>query len=558
MSHLTDVMIIGAGPTGLTAAIEAVRHDLSVRIIDENATRSLHSKALVTHARTLEIFRDMGLAEDVLASGQIFKALNVYSQNELMARIAFEELDWQDALYPFWLSIPQSETERCLEEKLNQLGVYVERQTESCAIEQQASLVSVTVKYTDGSYEKVDASWVIGCDGAGSSTRKLLGIQFEGHANDELFILADVKVDSELPEDEGYNILSSDGVVLIVPLPESRYRRLIFHMPAFKPDQDQDVTLDRLQALVDKRTQFSMKLTDLRWTSRFTVKHFLASRHRQGRVFLAGDAAHIHSPVGGQGMNSGIQDAYNLVWKLALVQHGQAQSLLLDSYETERHQVAESLINRVGKATQIITTSRPISQSLRHQLGKILINTRVVQNQLGRNVAMLDIHYHASPVVKEDRMRELPMKKALQTLGQNSYGFHKAPKAGYRARNVIIQTESPTTLFDYFYGVHHTLLMFMGEAPASLETLHAIAAQIKVHYQASIRPLIIANKDHNAGKPSPMVIVDTDNSIHQAYGAAQPCLYVIRPDQYIAYRNQRLEPDALTKYLDRILIKMPA
>ncbi|MDQ7025124.1 MAG: FAD-dependent monooxygenase [Anaerolineae bacterium] len=558
MSKLLDVIIIGAGPTGLTAAIEAVRHGLSVRIVDKNDARSIYSKALVAHARTLEVFHDMGLVDDVLASGQIFTALNIYDQNKSMARIVFEELDWKDTLYPFWLSIPQSDTERCLEEKLNQLGVYVERKTELYDIKQQADFVSVTLKQADGSHETVDASWVIGSDGARSTTRKLVNLHFEGHADDEIFILADVKIESDLPEDEGYNILAADGVVLIVPLPEPQYRRLIFHMPTLRPDQPPDITLEMLQELMDKRTHFSMKLSDIGWTSHFSVKHFVVSKHRQGRVFLAGDAAHIHSPVGGQGMNSGIQDAYNLIWKLALVQHGQAKSILLDSFETERHQVAENLIKRVSMATQIITTNHPISQSLRNRIGNILINTDLVQNQLGRNVAMLNIHYQESPVVSQDVVDDLSIKKVLHTLSRNSNDFHNAPKAGYRAPNVIIQADGETvreSLFDHFHGIHHTLLIFMGqEDAASMKTLSMIAEHVKGQYKAPIRPLIIANKDYIANEQSPSVIVDTNNRIHQTYRAAQSCLYLIRPDTHIAYRNQQLQLDALTKYLDRILI----
>jgi 2-polyprenyl-6-methoxyphenol hydroxylase-like FAD-dependent oxidoreductase len=561
MSKLTDVIIIGAGPTGLTAAIEAARHGLSVRIVDRQDARSAFSKALVAHARTLEIFHNMGLIEKVLAAGTIFKALNVYDQNKAMMRIVFEQLAWRDALYPFWLSIPQSETERCLEEKLTQLGIQVERQTELDDLEQQPDLVRLTLKHTDGSREIADAAWVVGCDGARSTVRKLLNLDFEGRAEDEMFILADVGIESDLPEDEGYNVLSSDGVMLIVPLPVPHYRRLIFHMPSLKPHEDPEITLASLQALIDKRTYLPVKLTDLGWTSHFSVKHFVVSQHRHGRVCLAGDAAHIHSPVGGQGMNSGIQDAYNLMWKLALVQHGQAKPLLLDSYEAERHPVAKNLIKRVSIATRIITTSHPISRILRNQLGRLLINTKAVKNRLGRNVAMLDLNYRKSPIVQEDTQSESLLTNVFLRRGQKLSGFHKGPKAGYRAPNVIFQSSGSAVkaLWDYFYGTEHILLMFMGlNEAASIKTTCTLAEQIQAQYQASFRPILVARKDHFPDAPSPFVLLDACDTVHRAYGASNPCLYVIRPDQYIAYRSQSLNPDSLIGYLDRILHRKQA
>lgn len=552
MTKQLDILIVGAGPTGLTAAIEAVRHGLSVRIIDKNATRSIHSKALVAHARTLEIFHDMGLIDNVLAHGQIFKALNIHDQKKQMTRIVFEDLNWKDALYPFWLSIPQSDTEMCLEEKLAELGVLVERDIELIALEQYDDCVFATLKHADGQQETVTSAWMLGSDGARSTTRKLLNLDFEGHADDEVFILADVKMETELPEDEGYNILSADGVVLIVPLPQADYRRLIFHMPALKLEDNPDITLDSLQSLLDERTQLSMTLREVGWTSGFSVKHFVASKHREGRVFLAGDAAHIHSPVGGQGMNSGIQDAYNLIWKLALVHHAQANPILLDSYEAERHQVAESLIKRVSIATQIITAHHPVSQAIRNQIGNILVNSDTVQNQLGRNVAMLDIHYHDSPVVKEDVVVS-SFHKITNSLGGNGHSFANAPQAGYRAVNVMRKEES--MLFDYLHGIHHTLLIFMGEqAPASIKTLLTFAEHVKKHYQADIHPLIIVNNDNSSHEQLDNSLMDANGAIHRAYGAEQACLYLIRPDSHIAYRSQTLDLDSLTKYLDQILV----
>jgi 6-methylpretetramide 4-monooxygenase / 4-hydroxy-6-methylpretetramide 12a-monooxygenase len=392
-STAPDVLIIGAGPTGLTAALEAIRHGLSARVIDQNDVRSIHSKALVVHSRTLEIFQDMGLASCVLNNGRKFDALNIHTPDRRLARIVFGELGWQDAVFPFWLSIPQSETERCLEEHLNELGGRVERGTELIDLEQFPDFARVRLKHRDDSIETIEVPWVVGCDGARSRTRRLLGLEMKGKADDNVFILGDVRIGWDVPEGEGINVLSPDGIVLIVPMPQPKRYRIITHMPKATISDTPRITLDCLQGLVNQRSNFDARLSDLTWSSVFSSKHFVVSHHRLGRVFMAGDAAHIHSPVGGQGLNSGIQDAYNLMWKLALVQKGKARPKLLDSYSAERHATAEDLIAGVGMATKILTVKHRLAQKVRDQLAGVLLNLDPVRNRMGRNVAMLDIKY---------------------------------------------------------------------------------------------------------------------------------------------------------------------
>lgn len=559
-----DVLIIGAGPSGLTAAAEAIRHGLSVRVIDQNKSRSSFSKALVLHSRSLEIFQDMGFVQHVLNSGQKFHALNIYAPNKRLARIVFEELDWQDALFPYWLSIPQSETERCLEDHLNELGGRVERNTELVHLEQFEDHVHVVLKHPGDSIETLDVPWVVGCDGARSLTRSLLGLELKGKADDDVFILGDVKIDWDLPEDEGSNILSPDGILLIVPMPETRRYRIISHMPELSTADQPEITLELLQNLVNRRTSFRMRLSDLTWSSTFSSKHFVVSQHRQGRVFLAGDAAHIHSPVGGQGLNSGIQDAYNLMWKLALVQHGHALPGLLDSYGVERHETAQNLITNVGRATKIVTLKNPLAQQLRDRLAGIVLNTDIVRNRMGRGVAMLDIAYKDSPAVADDLISNSMLDRVLgrfkKMLNEHEIDFRDGPSAGMRAPNVMLSSDNErpqASLFDFYRGTDYTLMIFSGitDSPA-METLLEISSTMQAKYRASIRSYIVV------AKPSPelpdtrhIIVSDADQSIHRRYGAWEPCIYLIRPDQYIAYRSQTIDQDQLTTYLDRFLVR---
>ena len=565
MTTIPDVLVIGAGPAGLTAAAEAIRHGLSVRVIDQNESRSIHSKALVVHSRSLEIFHDMGLVSDVIANGQKFHALNIYAEKKSLARIVFEELNWKDAMFPYWLSIPQSETERCLEEHLNELGGSVERCTELVSLQQFPNYVHVTLKHEGGSLETVDVPWVVACDGARSLTRGLLGLELKGKADDEVFILGDVKIDWDVPEDEGSNILSPHGIVLIVPMPEPRRFRIIAHMPELSLGDQPKITLQLLQELVDQRAPFKMQLSDLTWSSVFSTKHFVVSEHRQGPVFLAGDAAHIHSPIGGQGLNSGIQDAYNLMWKLALVQRRQALPKLLDSYAVERHKTAQSLITNVGTATKIVTLKIPLVQNLRNQLAGLVLSTDRVRNRMGRGVAMLDIAYKDSPVVAQDLSPNSMTEQLLGTFqkifGSSEYKFERGPSAGTRAPNVMLSANGaalPTSLFDVYRGTHYTLMIFAGVTGSpDLETLLNIGATIQAAYQAPIRFYVVAVEQpfHRDGQEH--ILVDPDKRIHSAYASWRTSLYLIRPDKYIAYRSQIVDQKRLASYLDRMLVRNP-
>lgn len=542
-----DVLIVGAGPVGLAAAVQAIRHGLSVRVIDKGSSRSIHSKALVVHSRSLEIFQEMGIAPCVLESGRKFEALNIHSTHRRLARIVFEELDWQDTLHPYWLSIPQSETERCLEERLHALGGRVERNTELIDIEQFPALVRLTLKHQDGSIEMVDVPWVIGCDGAHSRTRRLLGLEMKGKADDEVFILGDVRIDWDMPAGEGSSILSPEGILLIVPMPAAQRYRIIAHMPGLSALERPEVTLKCLQDLVSRRTRLPMRLSELAWSSAFSSRHFVVSRHSQGRVFLAGDAAHIHSPVGGQGLNSGVQDAYNLVWKLALVHHGQALPGLLDSYHVERNRTARDLIAGVGMATRILTLKNPLVQKVREQAAGLLLSTARARNWMGREVAMLDIAYPDSPLAAGESASRGLFKQG-------------GPSAGMRAPNVLLPVDgspAPASLFDLYRSTQFTLVIFSGlNGAPNLDTLQEFGGSIQRRYSAFIQPYVVTAGPSLDGH-NENIIFDPDQSIHKHYAARQACLYLVRPDQYIAYRSGTIDRDKLIAYLDRILVRSP-
>ncbi|MCA9658222.1 MAG: FAD-dependent monooxygenase [Myxococcales bacterium] len=396
-----DVLVIGAGPTGLAAAIEATRHGLRVHIVDAKTQRSAHSKALVVHARTLEAYESMGVAAAIRAAGVPFAGLNITTAvGTPPIRVDLRGLAWGDTRYPYWLSIPQYETERCLEEHLAAVGVEVAWRTAFVALDDRGEHVEVRLRGPDGADEAWRASWVIGADGGRSQVRETAGLGFTGSSLEQTFILADASGRPGLPEDEGAAVLADAGVIFVVPMPEAGRWRIIAHLqghPAGAPVTIDAAYVDRLFA---ERMGIDFGARDLQWTSQFVLKQGIADRYRAGRVFIAGDAAHLHSPVGGQGLNTGAQDAHALGWRLALHTRGRPRhDGLLDSYEAERRAVAQAMVRATSRATRLITLRPGLLTAIRGRVARAALQLDRIQQRLGRGVGMLDLAIPSSPLV---------------------------------------------------------------------------------------------------------------------------------------------------------------
>ncbi|MFG2563579.1 FAD-dependent monooxygenase [Streptomyces sp. NPDC048496] len=390
-----DVLIIGAGPTGLAAACEAVRHGLSVRIVDRKPCRSTFSTALVVHARTMEIFETMGVAEEILAEGARFTALNVHTRRRCPVRVDLLGLPWGDTAYPFWLSIPQYATERVLESHFNQGGGKVEWGVALEEIHDNGAHVKATLEHGNWRREVVRARWLIGCDGGRSRVRTAAGLRLDRSDTGASFVLADVKTTSPLVEDEGHVFLAPEGLLLIVPMPEPLRWRIIAHVPQARQETSLLIDEGFLDDLIRRRSGIEFGSHDIAWTSQFQLSYGLADHYRRGRVFLAGDAAHIHSPVGGQGLNTGVQDAHNLLWKLAAARRAGTATAggLLDSYEAERRPVAHAMGRGTARATSALTTRKGVPRALLGLLAPTVLARPSVQARFGRGVGMLDITY---------------------------------------------------------------------------------------------------------------------------------------------------------------------
>ena len=395
MADRSTVLIVGAGPVGLTLANELVRHGVAVRIVDKAAARTDKSKALVLWSRSLELFDDAGYVEKFLPAGFPAHGAQISTGKEIVASVS---LDSVDSRFPYALMIPQSETERILEERLATHGVAVERSVELTAFTDKGASVEATLKKADGVTETLQADWLIGCDGAHSTVRHGLGFAFEGSTQESDWALADGHISGIEPNDRLHIFWHRDGILAFFPIVGDRWRVVADLGLAQDGARHADPTLAEINELLAHRGSRDFVMSDPIWLASFRINERKVKDYRKGCVFLAGDAAHIHSPAGGQGMNTGMQDAFNLAWKLALVIKGDARPLLLDSYSPERTAVGDRVLRNAGRLTEAATLRNPLLQGIRNTIAKFATGFPVVQHKMANQLAEMDIGYPESPL----------------------------------------------------------------------------------------------------------------------------------------------------------------
>jgi len=533
----TEVLVVGAGPVGLTAAAELRRRGVDCRIVDRLPAPQPYAKAVGIQPRTLEIWEAMGLVRGALDEAVPMLGQLTFVNGAPGPRI---ELDLPtDVPYRF-AALPQYTTERLLTEHLASYGTAVERGTELMELEQHDGHVRASLITPDGP-EEVSARYVVGCDGAHSRVRRAAGIGFEGDAFPEQYMLGDVEVDWDLPE--GFGVRSShrnadggtDDVLVCIPLPGRRRYRMSMLVPpeltsapvgevAHGLEGGRAPELRHIQAVLDRLSPQPTTATALRWSSVFRISHRLADRYREGRVFLAGDAAHIHPPTGAQGMNTGVQDAYNLAWKLALAVRGVADDRLLDSYHAERHPVGEEVVGRTVRHARAGLDSDPDDRT-----------TLLLRE------AQLLVNYRGGPLTEPDG--------AGDPAGSGPAAGDRAPDCTGLERPLA---SFPLRLFDLLRGPRHALLLYAG-AGTTAEFLHRSAADALSAAHDLLDVYVVLAPDADA-RPEGLrlpYVRDARGSFRAAYAARNGEAFVVRPDGYLGARLPAGDPGRPAAHLRR-------
>jgi 2-polyprenyl-6-methoxyphenol hydroxylase-like FAD-dependent oxidoreductase len=560
-----DVLVVGGGPVGLSLACELIRHGVRCRIIDQNAAPQIWSKAAAVQARTLEVFENMGLVDAILEKGRKMYAFQMFNGAERFANIT---MAIEGTSYPYLLGISQRDTELLLAEHLTRLGGTLEREVKLEGLREEGEELVATLGHKDGRQEVVRVPWLVGCDGAHSTVRQALQLPFEGSTFAQRLIQADIRASFPFPVDahEAIAFVSPDGPVGFLPLlSDNRYR-----MIALAIEEDLlEPKLEDFEKIVKARCPPGVSIHDPNWMIGFRFHGRIVPRYRQGRAFLAGDAAHIHSPVGAQGMNLGIQDAFNLAWKLAYVIRGVAKPALLDSYEAERRPIGLATVETTDRVTKnmmrMMTLRSPISQGLRNQAISFLFNSGFFQNFLFGAVSGTKVNYPKSPAVGEHHISPWGVTLGSRRVGERpNYSdwrsFNQAPGPGERVPDLDLEDDGAghPTLYSLLRGSQHTLLLFDGAVPTEegYRNLDAIAALVSARYPGAIRACVVVPA---AERPAALswkgpVLLDRDGLLHGHFGSSTESLYLLRPDGRVGFRSQPADQEALQRYLEGLFV----
>jgi 2-polyprenyl-6-methoxyphenol hydroxylase-like FAD-dependent oxidoreductase len=531
---VTNILVVGAGPTGLTMAAALARHGVRPRVIDRAVQPpDDRSRAIVIQARTLELFDDLGIVREVLDAALVVTAANVFTRRGGRGTITIRP-EWIDSAYGRFVTLPQEETERILEGLVTRSGVTVERGVELVGFEEGSPTAIAVLQHADGRRERVAVDYVLGCDGAHSAVRRLAGIPFPGSTYQDECLLGDVDMRWRLPDEQVSICPAPDGVLLAFPLPGQHRFRVIMILPATAEEEsrhlDAEEFLAQLRRMVPAVGGAVEEPTVLqsRWLTRYRLHSRGVPTYRKGSAFVAGDAAHIHSPAGAQGMNTGIQDAYNLGWKLGLVALGQAPAWVLDSYHVERHRVGEMLLRSTDRMFAVLAGGGRLGVMVRRvmpSLGIRMLGWPVIGRRIARFVSQAGIRYRHSPLTVEAH-------------GAARLDRH-APHAGDRAPDVALGYQRRIT--DLLRGPQHTLLLFAGRSTALIERYSLLASEVSARYGTLVRAVVL----RLPGAQPPLGEVDEEGAAHDRYGADPGAIYLVRPDGYVGFRGAETDIEPL-------------
>jgi 2-polyprenyl-6-methoxyphenol hydroxylase-like FAD-dependent oxidoreductase len=496
---MQEVLIVGAGPTGLVLALWLTKQGVSVRIIDKSAGPGETSRAMAVQARTLELYRQLDLGDAVVAAGHKDLAMNFWAGGKRRAELSLGEAGAGMTPYPFLLVFPQDQHERFLIQHLETMGVSVERQTELLSFEEKDGRVTARLRTSDGSEEVCEASYIAGCDGARSSIRKQVGGSFEGGTYKQIFYVADVALTGLEPANEAHIALDGSDFVMALPYGDSGQFRLIGTVRGERAEHPEALTFEDVShEAIDK---LGVKIQSVNWFSHYRVHHRVTDSFRYGRAFLLGDAAHVHSPAGGQGMNTGIGDAINLAWKLAEVVKGRAADSLLDSYDAERRAFARKVVDTTDRLFTFATAQGSFADFVRTHIfptvASVAYGLGSVREFMFRTVSQTMLNYHDSPLSEGEAGKVKGGDRLPWVATKDADNYDSLRKIGWQV---------------HVYGVPKAELRSWCEQRQILLNAFEWAAE------------------------------------YRAVGLEQDAAYLLRPDTYVALAEPDASPAALSRY----------
>ncbi|MCA9719530.1 MAG: FAD-dependent monooxygenase [Myxococcales bacterium] len=558
-----DVLVVGAGPTGLALACDLARHGVVCRVVERASAPVSRRGTAELLPRTQEVLESFGALAPLEERAQALRSMNLYGHSgaRRLARLEYAQLDTP---FPRVLGVAPATVAATLRARACEIGARVDFGVELASLElgDGDEPTRARLRHADGRDETARARWVVGCDGATSVVRAAIDVPFEARSEAERYWFADVDLDWEMPEDDQYVFLGERGFVMIASLPGERRALITLE----NPPPDEEPSLERLQELLCRRVPIRGELSAPRWLAHERVRPRLAARFRVGPVFLAGDAAHVHSPLGGHGLNAGVQDVHNLAWKLGLVRRGLARPALLDSYDEERRRASLHISRGDPERTSRALRLRgSIARGLRDALTPVLANIETINRRVARAFSELEFTYRESSLVEEHHTPLLGARlthsdRSEQASLADRREFALAPAAGDRVPHARVTTDAgdERSLFDLTRGTFHTLLLFDGDAPTpeGYRNLAEIGKAIRDQYGDLVRThVVIPAAEAPATLPwEGAVILDHDGALHRRFGARAECQYLIRPDRHVAFRSQPADRHVLVEYLKRVLI----
>lgn len=510
----TDVIIVGAGPTGLSLACQLVRYGIDFVIIEKNQGVTPLSKALGVQSRTMEIYEQLGLAQKAIDKGEIARSVRLISDGKIHDGFDLSRMGQGVSPYPYMLVLEQSKNEQMLYDYLQAHQREVMWNTAVESFSQNEDGVRAIATTENGEALTIEGQYLVGCDGASSVVRKSLGMPFLGDTMERLFYVADAEMECNLDHDTLHSCLGKDYFLFFFPMPEEKSARsampgsarwrILGNLPE-NEDAGETFDIEAAKQLVKTVTKLPIKFTAINWFSTYNVHTRRAEHFKEGRIFLAGDSAHVHTPAGGQGMNTGIQDAYNLAWKLGFVLNGQAEVSLLDTYDDERVENAKNLVQSTDRLFELEAGGNRLMSLFRTMvvppLAKYIFSIKSVQRIVFSMVSQTGINYEKSPLTK-------PLE-----------GSKLAAKAGDRMPYCLIEGES---LYKKLYAPKFHLIQFITpeEKPTKLS--------LDRHYDNLLQQVVLPLSD----------------SVSEAFDTKTSFSLLLRPDNYIGFITQE-EPDRL-------------